>query len=137
MRAPFIDHVAIPVSDLERSRAFYERALEPFGVHVVKLDGAGGPELAIGPEGSEDLVLAAGEPSSPVHIAFLAMDSETVDAFHAAALDAGGRDNGEPGPRPEYHERYYASYVLDPDGNNVEAVCQTGPTPAELDPARG
>ena len=136
MRAPFIDHVTIRVSDLERSRAFYEQALEPFGVRVQKLDGADGPELAIGPEGSEDLVLAAGEPSSPVHLAFLAMDPETVDAFHAAALEAGGRDNGEPGPRPQYHERYYAAYVLDPDGNNVEAVCHTGPTMAELDPAR-
>jgi catechol 2,3-dioxygenase-like lactoylglutathione lyase family enzyme len=136
MRAPFIDHVTIRVSDLERSRAFYEGALEPFGVRVQEIDGTNGPELAIGPEGSEDLVLTAGEPSSPLHLAFLAMDPETVDAFHAAALEAGGRDNGAPGPRPQYHERYYAAYALDPDGNNVEAVCHTGPTQAELNPAR-
>jgi catechol 2,3-dioxygenase-like lactoylglutathione lyase family enzyme len=135
MRAPFIDHVTLRVSDLEASRAFYERALEPFSAHVTELEGSDGTELAIGPEGSEDLVLAEGEPSAPVHVAFLALDPETVDAFHAAALEAGGRDNGAPGPRPQYHERYYAAYALDPDGNNVEAVCHTGPTRSELDPA--
>jgi catechol 2,3-dioxygenase-like lactoylglutathione lyase family enzyme len=136
MRAPFIDHLTIRVSDLEQSRRFYANALEPFGARVVEIDGDRGPELAIGPEGSEDLVLAEGEPSTPVHIAFLALDPETVDAFHAAALEAGGRDNGKPGPRPQYHERYYAAYALDPDGNNIEAVCHTGPTAAEQDPAR-
>jgi catechol 2,3-dioxygenase-like lactoylglutathione lyase family enzyme len=136
MRAPFIDHVTIRVADLDQSRKFYAGALEPFGVHVVEIDGEHGPELAIGPEGSEDLVLADGKPSAPVHVAFLALDPETVDAFHAAALQAGGRDNGAPGPRPQYHERYYAAYALDPDGNNVEAVCHTGPTAAEQDPAR-
>jgi catechol 2,3-dioxygenase-like lactoylglutathione lyase family enzyme len=136
MRAPFIDHVTIRVSDLERSRSFYAGALEPFGARLLQIDGDRGTEVAIGPEGSEDLVLAEGEPSAPVHIAFLALDPETVDAFHAAALEAGGRDNGKPGRRPQYHERYYAAYALDPDGNNVEAVCHTGPTAAEQDPAR-
>jgi catechol 2,3-dioxygenase-like lactoylglutathione lyase family enzyme len=136
MRPPFIDHVTLRVSDLAASRAFYVQALEPFSARVVELDGEDGPELGIGPEGSEDLVLAQGAPSAPVHVAFLALDPETVDAFHAAALEAGGRDHGAPGPRPHYHERYYAAYVLDPDGNNVEAVCHTGPTEAELDPAR-
>jgi catechol 2,3-dioxygenase-like lactoylglutathione lyase family enzyme len=136
MRAPFIDHLTIRVSDLEQSRRFYAGALEPFGAHAVEIDGDRGPELAIGPEGSEDLVLAEGEPSAPVHIAFLALDPETVDAFHAAAVEAGGRDNGKPGPRPQYHERYYAAYAVDPDGNNIEAVCHTGPTAAEQDPAR-
>lgn len=135
MRAPFIDHVTLRVGDLEASRAFYERALETFGVHVQEIDGTDGPEISIGPEGSEDFVLAEGEPSAPVHVAFLAHDPETVDAFHAAALEAGGRDNGEPGRRPQYHERYYAAYVLDPDGNNVEAVCHTGPSEHEEDPA--
>ena len=123
MRAPFIDHVALRVRDLDASRAFYEQALETFAVHSVEIDGTDGVEVAIGPEGSEDLVLAEGEPAAPVHIAFLAHAPETVDAFHAAALEAGGRDNGAPGRRPHYHERYYAGYVLDPDGNNVEAVC--------------
>jgi catechol 2,3-dioxygenase-like lactoylglutathione lyase family enzyme len=137
MRAPFIDHVTIRVADLDASRRFYERALEPFRARVVELDGADGPEISIGPEGSEDLVLApaSDRPTAPDHIAFLAFDPETVDAFHAAALDAGGRDNGAPGPRPQYHERYYAAYALDPDGNNVEAVCHTGPTEAERRPA--
>src|SRR5919199_6922941 len=136
MRAPFIDHLILPVRDLEATRAFYERALEPFGVNVRELDGENGPELALGPEGSEDLMLSEGEPAAPVHVAFLALDPDTVDAFHAAALEAGGRDNGQPGRRPQYHERYYAAYVLDPDGNNVEAVCHTGPSEQEEDPAR-
>jgi catechol 2,3-dioxygenase-like lactoylglutathione lyase family enzyme len=136
MRAPFIDHVALRVRDLDASRAFYERALETFGIHVVEIEGTDGPELSFGPEGSEDLVLAEGEPAARLHIAFLAHDPETVDAFHAAALEAGGRDNGGPGRRPHYHERYYAAYVLDPDGNNVEAVCHTGPSEDEEDPAR-
>jgi len=135
MRAPFIDHLTLLVSDLEASRAFYERALEPFGVHVLEIEGADGTELAIGPDGSEDLVLAQGDPSAPVHVAFLALDPETVHAFHAAATEAGGRDNGEPGRRPRYHERYYAAFVLDPDGNNVEAVCHTGPAGDEKDAA--
>ena len=128
MRAPFIDHVTVKVRDLAASRAFYEAALAPFGVRVVDYGEIG---IGIGPEGSEDLGLGAGEPRAPIHIAFLAHDPATVDAFHAAALEAGGTDNGAPGRRPEYHERYYAAYVIDPDGNNVEAVCHTGPTGAE------
>jgi catechol 2,3-dioxygenase-like lactoylglutathione lyase family enzyme len=137
VRAPFIDHLTLTVRDLAASRAFYEHALEPFGIRVSELAGDDGAmELAIGPEGSEDLVLREGEPTATVHVAFCAHDQGTVDAFHAAALEAGGKDNGEPGRRPRYHERYYAAYVLDPDGNNVEAVCHTGPTEAELDPAR-
>ena len=131
MRAPFIDHITVKVRDLEAGKAFYEAALAPFGVRVEPYGEKG---LSIGPEGSEDLGLTEGEPSAPIHIAFLAQDPATVDAFHAAALDAGGTDNGAPGRRPEYHERYYAAYVLDPDGNNVEAVCHTGPTGAESAP---
>jgi catechol 2,3-dioxygenase-like lactoylglutathione lyase family enzyme len=136
MRPPFIDHVTLRVRDLDTSRAFYERALETFGVRVLELDGVDGPEVSIGPEGSEDLVLAEGDPAGPVHVAFLAHDPDTVAAFHAAAIEAGGRDNGAPGRRPHYHERYYAAYVFDPDGNNVEAVCHTGPSEQEQDPAR-
>ena len=135
MRPPFIDHLTLTVRDLKASRAFYERALEPFAARVFELDAGDHMELAFGPEGSEDLVLRDGEPTAPVHVAFLAHDPETVDAFHAAALDAGGRDNGAPGRRPNYHERYYAAYVLDPDGNNVEAVCHTGPSADERTPA--
>ena len=134
MRAPFIDHITYNVRDLEASKAFYEAALAPFGVNVFPYGEKG---LSIGPEGSEDLGLNEGEPRAPVHIAFLAHDPATVDAFHAAALEAGGTDNGAPGRRPQYHERYYAAFVLDPDGNNVEAVCHTGPTEAEADQAGG
>jgi catechol 2,3-dioxygenase-like lactoylglutathione lyase family enzyme len=130
VRQPFIDHVTLTVSDLDASREFYERALEPFGIHVSRFEDG---DVAIGPEGSEDLVLRAGEPQAAVHVAFMANDEGTVDAFHAAALEAGGRDNGEPGRRPQYHERYYAAYVLDPDGNNVEAVCHSGPNEQEED----
>jgi catechol 2,3-dioxygenase-like lactoylglutathione lyase family enzyme len=136
MRPPFIDHVTLLVRDLGASRAFYERALEPFGIHVLDVDVEDGEGLSIGPEGSEDLGLTEGEPAAPVHIAFLAHDPETVNAFHAAAIEAGGRDNGAPGRRPQYHERYYAAYVLDPDGNNVEAVCHIGPNEKEQGPPR-
>ena len=128
MRAPFIDHITVRVRDLAVSREFYEAALAPFGVRVVDYGEIG---IGIGPEGSEDLGLAEGEPRAPIHIAFLANDPATVDAFHAAALEAGGIDNGAPGRRPQYHDRYYAAYVLDPDDNNVEAVCHTGPTEGE------
>jgi catechol 2,3-dioxygenase-like lactoylglutathione lyase family enzyme len=132
VRAPFIDHVTLKVRDLEASRDFYEAALAPFGIRTVTYDDdPDAPEYAFGPEGSEDFAIAAGEPAAPVHVAFLAQDPATVDAFHSAALEAGGRDNGEPGRRELYHERYYAAYVLDPDGNNIEAVCHTGPTGRE------
>jgi catechol 2,3-dioxygenase-like lactoylglutathione lyase family enzyme len=135
VRSPFIDHVTVTVRDLDASRAFYARALEPFGIRVSELEADdGGVEIAIGPPGSEDLVLRAGEPAAAVHVAFAAHDTGTVDAFHAAALEAGGKDNGEPGRRPRYHDRYYAAYVLDPDGNNVEAVCHLGPTDEEERP---
>jgi catechol 2,3-dioxygenase-like lactoylglutathione lyase family enzyme len=119
MRAAFVDHVTLAVSDYEASRRFYRAALAPWGSREVDY----GDAAAFGPEGSEDLAVAPGEPpSAPVHVAFAAPDRKTVDAFHAAALQAGGRDNGPPGLRPHYHAGYYAAYVLDPDGNNVEAV---------------
>jgi catechol 2,3-dioxygenase-like lactoylglutathione lyase family enzyme len=114
-----IDHVSLDVSDYPRSRAFYEAALAPLGFGVVtELDGACG----FGPAGVDDFWLGAGGSSGPMHIAFAAQDEAAVDAFHAAALAAGGRDNGAPGERPQYHPGYYGAYVLDPDGNNVEAV---------------
>jgi catechol 2,3-dioxygenase-like lactoylglutathione lyase family enzyme len=136
VRAPFIDHLTLTVRDLAASQAFYEHALEPFGIHATEVEGHdGATEVAIGPEGGEDLVLREGEPTAIVHVAFCAHDQGTVDAFHAAALEAGGKDNGEPGRRPRYHERYYAAYVLDLDGNNIEAVCHLGPSAEEKDPA--
>ena len=116
---PLIDHLALRVRDLRRSRTFYEQALEPFGVRVV--ESSQGPGFAI--EGGGDFWIGEGEPpAAPVHVAFSAADRATVDKFHRAAVEAGGRDNGAPGLRPYYHAGYYAAFVIDPDGNNVEAV---------------
>ncbi len=114
----FIDHLAIPVRDLAASTRFYEAALAPFGVEMAEVEGAVGFHL-----GSVDFFVTEGEPAAPMHIAFGARDRATVEAFHAAALAAGGRNNGSPGLRPRYHADYFGGYVLDPDGHNVEAVC--------------
>jgi catechol 2,3-dioxygenase-like lactoylglutathione lyase family enzyme len=112
MREPLIDHLTVPVRDFEVSKRFYLRALEPFGARMVELEGAAG----FGSEGNEDFWVAPGEPAAPVHLAFAARDRATVDAFHAVATAVGGRNNGPPGLRPQYHEHYYAAYVIDPDG---------------------
>jgi catechol 2,3-dioxygenase-like lactoylglutathione lyase family enzyme len=124
VRKPFIDHLTVEVSNFEASRRFYEGALAPFGVNVIETisPDTGKPELAFGPAGSEDFLIKPGESAQPLHVAFAAPDQDTVHAFHAAALAAGGQDNGGPGTRVKYSDRYYAAYVLDPDGNNVEAV---------------
>jgi len=116
-----IDHVAFYVTDLDRSRRFYEQALSPLGYEVVmEMDGF----VAFGPEGGPTFGLRTGkEPSKTSHVAFQADDRATVDAFHAAAMAAGGTDTGAPGLREHYHPTYYGAYVGDPDGNNVEAVC--------------
>ena len=120
-----IDHIELWVSDLGRSRAFYDEALAPLGIRILK---------EVGPESGRGSHLGYGrtEPAfwigisqpagGPVHVAFAAPDRATIADFHAAALAAGGRDNGRPGPRPEYHPGYYGAFVLDPDGNNIEAV---------------
>ena len=116
---PLIDHLALRVRDEKRSRAFYERALEPFGVQVV--ESSHGTGFAI--EGGGDFWIGEGDPpTAPVHVAFAAAERAIVDRFHLAAVEAGGTDNGGPGLRPHYHAGYYAAFVLDPDGNNVEAV---------------
>jgi predicted lactoylglutathione lyase len=115
----FIDHLTLPVRDLETSQAFYRLALAPFGVEEVRVEGA----VGWGPPGRVDFFIRAGEPAAPLHVAFAAPDRETVDAFHASAVAAGGSDNGRPGLRPRYHPNYYGGYVIDPDGHNVEAVC--------------
>jgi catechol 2,3-dioxygenase-like lactoylglutathione lyase family enzyme len=117
-----IDHLVLGVHHLDESRFFFEHALAPLGIKVV-LDQ---PEyLGFGEEvtGRPFFFLAVRETTHRVHVAFSAADRATVDAFHAAALHAGGVDNGAPGLRPEYHEHYYAAYVFDADGNNIEAVC--------------
>ena len=121
---PFIDHITLRVRDYESSKRFYLAALQPFDptVYEGEVYGIEGPTCGIGLEGRGNFWIGAGEPNGPVHVAFAAPDRATVDAFHAAALAAGGKDNGAPGLRPQYHAGYYGAYVLDPDGNNVEAV---------------
>jgi catechol 2,3-dioxygenase-like lactoylglutathione lyase family enzyme len=116
-----IDHVGLGVSDLERSRAFYRGALGPLGYEVLlERDGS----VGFGADGKPDFWIHANRPvTAPVHVAIASPDRATVDAFHAAGLAAGGRDNGAPGLRPHYHRHYYGAFVLDPDGNNIEAVC--------------
>ena len=119
VRARFLDHVTLTVADLAVSRRFYTAALEPLGVREVAFE----DEFGYGPAGGAGFWIRPGSPPRPpLHIAFAAASDDVVDAFHAAALSAGGRDNGGPGLRPRYHAGYYAAYVLDPDGNNVEAV---------------
>jgi catechol 2,3-dioxygenase-like lactoylglutathione lyase family enzyme len=116
-----IDHVGLEVSDLDRSTAFYQRALDPLGYQpLLERDGS----VGMGRDGKPDFFIHANRPlSGPTHIAIASPDRATVHAFHAAGLAAGGRDNGPPGLRPHYHQHYYGAFVLDPDGNNIEAVC--------------
>jgi catechol 2,3-dioxygenase-like lactoylglutathione lyase family enzyme len=120
------DHVGLQVRDLERSRAFYAAALAPLGVtELVRYDDA----VAFGSD-RPMLWLAQGDPAAPwtrMHLAFTAGTHLEVETFHRAALSAGGSDNGGPGLRPHYHPDYYAAFVLDPDGHNVEAVCRRAP----------
>jgi catechol 2,3-dioxygenase-like lactoylglutathione lyase family enzyme len=118
-----IDHVALNVSDYPRSRAFYEEALAPLGYRVVM----GSDEWKAAGFGTEpdrpEFWIRQESPVGASHVAFHCEERAPVDAFHAAALAAGGADNGGPGLRERYHPTYYAAFVLDPDGNNVEAVC--------------
>ena len=122
-RRVVIDHVTVGVSDLQRSREFYRRALVPLGFAEIGPSPEGAGEIEFGLEDAADFAIStAYRTGAPVHVAFAADRREQVDAFHAAAIDAGGRDNGAPGRRPEYSEDYYGAFVLDPDGHNVEAV---------------
>ena len=121
-----LDHISITVSDIERSIHFYTQALAPLG--ITRMKSYGGTEAApdhvgFGSGNKPYLWLARGEfITGRIHVALEAPDRTTVDAFYRAALAAGGRDNGAPGPRPQYHPRYYGAFVLDPDGCNLEAV---------------
>jgi len=115
------DHFGLAVSDLKKSDAFYQAALKPLGLERVR---HGEGFSAYGNRLQYGLWLRQGGPvRPPLHIAFRAASRALVDAFHAAALQAGGRDNGAPGMRPQYHPNYYGAFILDPDGHNVEAVC--------------
>ncbi|MDP9259698.1 MAG: VOC family protein [Actinomycetota bacterium] len=135
-----LDHVAIRVSDLARSREFYEAALAALEFRVLYETGAErGRGVAFGRVGADDFAIH--EPiaipgrdtiTRGAHLAFRADDARSVMAFHAAAVAHGGRSIGEPGPRPEYSEGYFGAFVLDPDGNNVEAVWHA-PGPLEPD----
>ncbi|ANM31727.1 lyase [Acidobacteria bacterium Mor1] len=117
------DHVKFGVRDFARSREFYLRALEPIGVTRITDWPPDGAEL-YQPSGKSSLCLyQTEEKPAHLHIAFVAENRQQVDAFHRAALEAGGRDNGAPGIRPQYSGRYYAAFVLDPDGHNIEVVC--------------
>ncbi len=116
-----LDHLGLTVSDLARSKAFYAAALAPLGYSLVM---EFGDHAGFGVAPKPDFWLAPGAPvQPPIHVAFRARTRAEVDAFHRAALRAGGRNNGDPGLRPHYHPTYYGAFVLDPDGNNVEAVC--------------
>jgi catechol 2,3-dioxygenase-like lactoylglutathione lyase family enzyme len=122
VRRIVIDHLAIGVADLDRSRAFYARALAPLGF-VELYEGKDGRDVAFGPEGLDDFAISLAYPAgAPIHVAFAADSPQQVDEFYAAAIAAGGRDNGAPGIRSDYSPGYYGAFVLDPDGNNVEAV---------------
>jgi catechol 2,3-dioxygenase-like lactoylglutathione lyase family enzyme len=115
-----LDHIGMSVSDLAASRRFYQQALAPLEYELMmEFPGVAG----FGASGKPDFWLQEGTAGDALHVAFLAQDRPVVDAFHAAALAAGGRDNGGPGVREQYHPTYYGAYVLDPDGHNIEAVC--------------
>lgn len=121
------DHVVIGASDYAASKAFFLRALEPLGVAVVS-EGELGVEMC-GPKSGASLCIRLTPEKAPshLHLAFVAESRELVDAFYEAALGAGGRDNGAPGVRPQYHEHYYGAFVIGPDGHNIEAVCHHAP----------
>lgn len=124
-----IDHVGFPVSDYARAKAFYAAALAPLGYGLVmEVTAAENPSGAaaagFGRDGKPDFWIGAeGKLGKPIHVAIVADDRAQVDAFHRAALAAGGTDNGAPGIRAQYHPNYYAAFVRDRDGHNVEAVC--------------
>ena len=124
-----LDHIGFPVSDYERAKTFYLKALAPLGYSLimeVKQDDSDSPAAGFGANGKPDFWIGGeGALNKPVHIAIEAKDRATVDAFYKAALGAGGRDNGAPGIRAHYHPNYYGAFVLDLDGHNVEAVCHT------------
>ena len=112
------DHIGLRVKDVEAARRFYRATLEALGL-VEDKSGGFGPAGAPGLWLHEEKHAAGG-----AHIAFRAQDREAVARFHAAGLEAGGKDNGKPGLRPDYSPCYFAAFLVDPDGNNVEAVCQ-------------
>lgn len=118
------DHVKFGVTDFAASKAFYLKALESLGIAVVS-EGVPtyGVELLTPASKASLCLFQTAEKPAHLHIAFVAGNRAQVDAFHRAALEAGGKDNGRPGLRPNYHASYYAAFVIDPDGHNIEVVC--------------
>ena len=122
-RRVIIDHLTIGVSDLERSRRFYAQALAPLGFEEIGPWSDQHREISFGTKEEGDFAISEEyEAGGQVHVAFAADSAGHVDAFHVAALAAGGTDNGAPGARREYSDGYYGAFVLDPDGHNIEAV---------------
>jgi catechol 2,3-dioxygenase-like lactoylglutathione lyase family enzyme len=124
-----IAHVGILVSDIEKSKRFYTEALKPIGYQMLREYGVTSTRPAasagFGQPPRADLWIYQGIASkTDVHIAFQVNERSLVDAFYQAAIAAGGKDNGKPGIRPQYNPNYYGAFVLDPDGNNIEAVCR-------------
>ncbi len=127
-----LDHIGIPVSDYQRTKQFYLRALAPLGhglvMEVDQRVEKGFSAAGLGNNDRPDFWIGGeGTLNRPVHIAFTATNRTGVDAFYVAALAAGAKDNGGPGLRPHYHPNYYAAFVLDPDGHNIDAICHAPP----------
>ena len=121
-----IDHIGFNVSDFAKSKAFYVAALTPLGI-AIEREGEGWAML--GKNGKPQFWFGAyGPAASPIHLAFAAENREQVRAFYQAAIAAGGKDNGPPGIREQYHPNYYGAFVIAPDGHNVEAVCHLAET---------
>lgn len=116
-----IDHIGIAVTDLEKSVAFYTKALAPLGYTMIKKFAGMAAGFGIAPK--PDFWIGQGTEAKHAHVAIRAGGRAEVRAFYEAAIAAGGTDNGPPGTRPQYHEHYYGAFVKDPDGNNIEAVC--------------
>jgi catechol 2,3-dioxygenase-like lactoylglutathione lyase family enzyme len=116
-----IDHIGLGVSNYQQSKKFYETALKAINYELImEFDNVGG----FGENKKPDFWISQEEkPSQKIHVCFACENHEKVDAFYKAAMEAGGKDNGPPGIRAEYHPHYYGAFVLDPDGNNIEAVC--------------
>ncbi|MBI1861747.1 MAG: VOC family protein [Deltaproteobacteria bacterium] len=123
-----IDHTGLKVSDPKKSRTFYDKALAPLGYRMlmeIPPEYTGGKVVLGYGAGRADFWVSEGKPNDPrVHVAFVAETRQQVDAFHDAAMEAGGTDNGKAGLRPHYHKDFYGAFVLDPDGHNIEVVCR-------------
>ena len=127
-----IDHTGVLVTDFKKSKKFYSEALKPIGYQLLlefPSSTTGSTNVAgFGEPSKPDFWIAEGKPNDPrVHVAFRVGKRSLVDAFHQAALAAGGKDHGPPGLRPQYHANYYGAFILDPDGHNIEVVCHEAP----------